>query len=589
MELKSSDPSALTTLLSVQMWDPNFLEEVLRSHRSDKKQEFQHLLQYFRSIAEHGVSSDEDAQLSEILVKLQRLCPCLKQEHLAFVNALLACNFFVLSGETFEEFVLFITGLLTAQPFFVDGCLRNWVKRFRSLPPDCTLDLNREKLGTVDEKIRIYHNRVHIAIGKAVQLIPLCRPKLMHCIADGFPFRLRGVEEHFLYARNVLSLLDKYPANRSDILTIFLKYLAKLDADASPNELNDLEVDDDEDNEEDEVSTVNWIIEHPTAERLDLVLTLVLEYIEQLSAKRCVIPSDLEHFYRDTLPAFDDIIMMSQGLTHVQYIWFYMASLREQIAEALYQRLRQNILATNKPTVLRQFAVSYMCSFLARSKFVPLRNSIKFVDEMVQWIHKYITDYDRLPHVPDMEQVHRLFYVICENIFYLVTFRHEEIFAQSKGIAWFKALNFSRIISSNLNPLRYCKRVIRDLFASVTRNRGVLFCYTVIERNNRMMIFTAAKDAISAPGDDNPLNTSFPFEPYVLKRSKRFVTPLYRSYGEVILTELPEAETYRGLIADSDDSNQSRDSDEDDDSVIEDFSQTFRKPSRKRQLSENTT
>lgn len=94
---------------------------------------------------------------------------------------------------------------------------------------------------------------------------------------------------------------------------------------------------------------------------------------------------------------------------------------------------------------------------------------IRFVDQMVQWIHDYITEHDTASNLADRENIHPVFYAVCQNCFYLLTFRHREIFSQRKGLIWFRTLNFERIITAKLNPFKYCQKVVMELFATVTR------------------------------------------------------------------------------------------------------------------------
>ena len=89
---------------------------------------------------------------------------------------------------------------------------------------------------------------------------------------------------------------------------------------------------------------------------------------------------------------------------------------------------------------------------------------------MVQWIHDYIDEEDSKSGVlKDREKIHRVFYAVCQNIFYLLTFRHREILGQKLGLQWFKRLNMERIISCRLNPFRYTQKIVVELFAAVTQ------------------------------------------------------------------------------------------------------------------------
>ena len=58
---------------------------------------------------------------------------------------------------------------------------------------------------------------------------------------------------------------------------------------------------------------------------------------------------------------------------------------------------------------------------------------IKFVDQMISWIHDYIKEHDHEAGPADAVKTHKVFYAFCQNTLYLLTFRHQEIFEQRKG------------------------------------------------------------------------------------------------------------------------------------------------------------
>ncbi|EPY85131.1 protein N-terminal asparagine amidohydrolase-like protein [Camelus ferus] len=70
----------------------------------------------------------------------------------------------------------------------------------------------------------------------------------------------------------------------------------------------------------------------------------------------------------------------------------------------------------------------------------------------------------------------------------------------------------------------------------------LVFCYTLIERNNRQMLpvirNTAGGDSVQTC--TNPLDTFFPFDPCVLKRSKKFIDPVYQVWEDMSAEELQE-------------------------------------------------
>eukprot|EP00069_Balaena_mysticetus_P007080 bmy_05426T0 len=175
-------------------------------------------------------------------------------------------------------------------------------------------------------------------------------------------------------------------------------------------------------------------------------------------------------------------------------------------AEAFLEHLWKKLQDPNNPAIIRQAAANYIGSFLARAKFVPLM----FV----------------------------IFHLHSESI---VSVKAEEK-NPFKGLRYLQSLNFERIVMSQLNPLKICLPSVVNFFAAITNKYQLVFCYTLIERNNRQMLpvirNTAGGDSVQTC--TNPLDTFFPFDPCVLKRSKKFIDPLYQVWEDMSAEELQE-------------------------------------------------
>ena len=65
-----------------------------------------------------------------------------------------------------------------------------------------------------------------------------------------------------------------------------------------------------------------------------------------------------------------------------------------------------------------------------------------------------------------------------------------------------------------------------DVVSCASRKYQLVFCYTIIERNNRQVLpvvrSSIGGDCVST--NTNPLDSVFPFDPYILKRYNRLET-----------------------------------------------------------------
>lgn len=119
------------------------------------------------------------------------------------------------------------------------------------------------------------------------------------------------------------------------------------------------------------------------------------------------------------------------------------------------------------------------------------------------------------------------------------------------GVEFLRQLNFERIITSRLNPLKVrtpliqglkknsskfvifllfpskiCLSSIVEMFASLANHHEIAFCYTILEQNKRLVLSSVGNSTPHAPGlqinstpsQNNYLDCFFPFDPYQLKR-----------------------------------------------------------------------
>lgn len=163
---------------------------------------------------------------------------------------------------------------------------------------------------------------------------------------------------------------------------------------------------------------------------------------------------------------------------------------------------------------------------------------------IVTWIHSYI-EKSFAKNYADFD-LHRTFYALCQTLFYVIIFRHQQLFAtennQVKDLV--KSWKLNEIVSSKLNPLRYCLPSVRKKFSRVAYVNQVAYCYSIIDANNRISLPTTSETAMNKrlsfsnfhnknamrSGEklmcgfrENPLDSFFPFDPYLLKRSKPFI------------------------------------------------------------------
>ena len=183
--------------------------------------------------------------------------------------------------------------------------------------------------------------------------------------------------------------------------------------------------------------------------------------------------------------------------------------------------------------VIRQGASSYLGSFLARAKILDKEFITKQLTLMSGWLHRYLKFQDGSNIQADYHK-HGAFYSLCQTFFYAFVYHHQSFVESRKGLKFLKTLDFPRVVLSKLNPLRFCLKSVVDVFARITRMYELVFCYSTIEKNNRLKLFSLQEQSL----ENNKLQGMehyFPFDPYTLPKSSHYIKPLYQEWNGVNL------------------------------------------------------
>ncbi|XP_048349252.1 RNA polymerase I-specific transcription initiation factor RRN3 isoform X1 [Sphaerodactylus townsendi] len=523
-------------------------------------------------LLKHQLSDPDikDDQIINWLHEFRSSVALLTKEFEHLVRILLKIPWLRRSKAVEEEFLAFLSNLVSAQTIYLWPCLAMIISHFT--PPRITIREDGVDISDSDdddENVTRSFDTCHKALQTVARYVPLTPQFLMPVLTEKFPFINKSERTLQCYVHNILRISGYIPVLRHDILELVIERLLKIDVSAPRKDIEAAEeaendpaseeglfnMDEDEQN-----GAKNDIMAHPIAERLDLLMTVLFSYVKDF----CYVNGKLDlgrtkDLYRDLVLIFDKLILPTHGSCHVQYIMFYLSSFKLGIAEAFVEHLWKKLQNPNHPAVIRQAAGSYIGSFLARAKFIPVITVKACLELLVSWLHKYIDNQGCGSRAFCDVALHGPFYAACQAVFYVVVFQHKQILEGNlkKGLAFLQSLNFERIVMCQLNPLKVCLPPVVNFFAAVTRKYQIAFCDTIIERNRRQVLPVVRS---SIGGDTvetitNPLDSFFPFDPYVLKRSKNIIDPLYQFWEE------QDAEDFTGA-ADSTDEGKGEEEDD---------------------------
>lgn len=468
-------------------------------------------------------------ELAAYLKSLSKCAIKLNRSHKELVNLLLASDWITRDETVLDELHHFICELISARTsHYLLEVLKMIVCSFK---PKVS-DPNSELIHTHNESFSRLHRTLlsvltmvpNAGILKLADVLRICYPNI-HVVGS------YGQE---CFVKNMLKLAE-YPPKlvppklRGCIFQLIVKHMIDLDVRVAREDLQRAEELDANEAE------LPFAAENPAAipkeaQVLDRLMMLMFVYIRS----KCFIKDGnldkdtATRVYHELRSAFDVLLLPTHESCHVQFLLFYLCSFGKAFADDFLQYLWQKVENLGTESLYKQIAVLYIGSFLARAKYVSVNTVRSCLKTMAEWIHCYIVHSSDMGVEPDPRH-HRPFYAVCRALFYVFIFRSKELLSTERGRLFCKKLNLQRIVSSDLNPLRFCLQTIALTFSTIVRNNYLAVCDTILEKNRRC--FIPEVNAAGVTGSEiNLLDSFFPFDPYLLKDSSGFIADIYQEY-----------------------------------------------------------
>ncbi|XP_057658400.1 RNA polymerase I-specific transcription initiation factor RRN3 isoform X2 [Diorhabda carinulata] len=478
-----------------------------------------------------------DSDISALLKEASECISLLNQTLRLFVEALISIEWITKSVAVVSEYQTFIVDLLSAHNYHSKMVIEKLVRLFWPSPvePDWP-----DGMPTDEDCGKYLH--IHTLFNILLAIVPMCKELFLSSISNQFPYYNRSTHVHEVYVHNLLWILEYQPTLRPEILRLIFSKLIIMDVNAPKEDIEKyLNSEEDifamdEDSKSVKTTTTGFtkVNRHELAHTLDICLDKIFNHL----ISECYDCEGLhwektKKLYFDILHIFDDIILPTYNLHHLQFTMFLLGSFKHSISEAFLNYLWKKVCNLNVAPILRQSAVNYIASLVARGNFIPLAMLKGTLQQLAEWIHSYILAQDGLEYVNSDIRAHSVFYSVCQALFYVIAFRHKDFVTSKKNITFLECLNLGKIVTSRLNPLRVCQPAVVQNFAAVTRKYQIAYCYSIIEHNTRNTLPTIYQDEKgSIVMSNNVLDAFFPFDPFILKRSGKKIQPIYKEYEE---------------------------------------------------------
>lgn len=490
--------------------------------------ESQDLVEYQKFLSFIHEERCDEEELLAIISESRNCVGLLSFNFRAYIETLLNLNWQKRSDKFTEEFKCFIVDLVVAHNKYCAVVISMLVARF--VP-------NEEELldwhyGTPSEQISHELKHTHDLLDRILEVIPMAFDILLRQLGQQFPFYKKPAEVIGGYIHSLLQLIAYRPIFQEDVLILIVVKLLGIDVNCSRHEIEDAENQDEEEKEE-EMFKMDEVKEeedpdqmkHSLAESLDLGMLKMLEYVKTVMTESSKLEQDklCGIFFK----VFDSDIILTHNSHHVQFLIFYLVHFKTAILEQFLDKLWTSACNFNLAPGVRQASIAYLASLLARAKFISVNLLKSFLTDMTNWAHQYIQRSDTISSNHSMK-AHTVFYSICQAIFYIIAFRSRELTADRKSLLHLQSMQLQALVTSHLNPLKVCLPAVATTFAGVTRSHQLAYCHTILERNARRKLATIYSNESLMP--EECLDTFFPFDPYLLKKSGKLIETLYLHY-----------------------------------------------------------
>lgn len=444
-----------------------------------------------------------------------------------------------------------------------------------------------------------------------LRLIPHASSILLPTCSKRFPYADEKRRIQVSYVENLLKLTEYAPELKLDIFALITDRLVKIDvqtqvdledfddevSDAIVNSTfliqnsqeNDLESDTDSMTSDEDLSSSSKRVKEirENVEKMDVILDMLFTtyspYFSDPNSDEAI------SMFETLLAHFVNIILPTYRSRHTQFLLFHFAQKSEHLVDQFAGTCVQLAFLPGKPDILRQSAAAYLASFVARGAHVQPQVVQTIFDLIGSNLDQIRKENELTCRGPDLKR-YCTFYALTQALLYIFCFRWRDLITSTEllenddntidsdqELVWIPGIKevLSRTIYSKLNPLKVCSPAIVAEYAKIAHRLKFMYVYPLLETNKRIRLGQYSsvntgfidRDTGSAGYDNSwyQLDAYFPFDPYQLPVSKRWVDAEYVQWKSIFL--MNESYNDRDSIEDFDVGNLSDSTTEKDDLI----------------------
>ncbi|KAG9233249.1 RNA polymerase I-specific transcription initiation factor-like protein rrn3 [Amylocarpus encephaloides] len=567
------------------------VRRALESHARGDNEAYYGVKAVFSNSSEDGGGVDEvadrRANIKSYVIALTSFTSSLDKSTGDMVDSMLNCEWLGRDEMFVKVYVHFLGSLVTAQGGFMPLVLENLVENFYGIR------LSSGRLpGYPDVDRKQMNVRLHAALKYLLRLVPAASGILMRMINRRYPDTEDSKSDHVNYIHTLVKVMEYAPEIKSEILALITDKVVKIDV-AMQVRLEDIDDDiavavidaiamnsaaavevnnDDSDSDVDSVTSMEDL--HHDAKRVKQVqgnvekMDAILDILFTLYTDAFSDPSSIEaaSTFDMMLSHFANIILPTYRSRHTQFLLFHFAQKADYLVDQFAGTCVQLAFEPSRSAPLRQSAAAYLASFVSRGKHVE-GHVVRTVFELIGNNLGHIRVENELTcHGPDLRR-YGTFYAMTQALLYIFCFRWRDLLASSdvldeddpiaflsQDLEWTSGIKetFRNVIYSRLNPLKVCSPPIVAEFAKIAHHLRFMYVYPLLETNKRIRLsqfsILGGNGALRNAGNSangeglHQLEAHFPFDPYQLPLSKRWVDDDYVQWQSIPGLEEEEEE-----------------------------------------------
>jgi len=369
-----------------------------------------------------------------------------------------------------------------------------------------------------------------------LQLHPAACEKIARSIEEKFPpyrGRMGTVERHRNWAQSILMLCAHVAQLTEFLLMVLIRRMVEIDATIHKMEddlpdpsavLGDGELSD------------ALLFDH-MAQILDANMMLMFEYLQRRLTG--AVGEAENRLAQSLLSVFEGTVLLTHRVRCVQFLWFYLASLRPAWAEAFLSVLLQTAYSPAHSLARRLISFAYLASFVSRGHFLTTKYALRTAQYVSTFAREHLQAAEH--HVAKGELAHPqvlLFLSSVQALCYILCFRLASFAAEPDALnsllpqqgADVGPEAFAPVLESPCLALtRISHHVAKEFCRSIRPHRPQLAA------TGRQQLLRAPEEEDADEhgyyqGEAAGLDAFFPFDPYRLRHSSMYLLGIYQNW-----------------------------------------------------------